>query len=953
MKRFKSNSARIALALSIQMVQQLAHSAEPVDAGSRLSKTLEEKQWLPGLLSPEYNLNSLMFQDRSQKTPQAIARGRALHNLWMQNRHSAGALRVVEMLAQWPITGRVILPSTDANYMEGKPQIDPILESGQTVEIPHASDSVVVISDFGVCRLSANPGWSAIGYVQACLGQTSVFQRLIGQQLPADWVWQVSPRGGWQKLPLNSWNSQNGIGQPESGSFLWVPSHALNVSETDNTAIADYLATLGDSGQYIKSEMLFHRSDRQTREVNDNVLPLPSPDADPWYVSNSDWGTVGLLQMPTARVRQAGAYSVSLSRASPYSRYSFMLQPFDWMEAGFRYNNFTNFAYGVPSANGQQGYKDKNLDAKFRIQKETAWLPETSIGFRDAAGTGLFSGEYLVGSKRAGPIDFTLGYGWGSLGASGSVANPFSFLSKSHFQTRQNANVGLGGNFALSSFFTGRGAIFGGVQVQLPWDDWVFKAELDGNDYQHEPFGNNLPQSSKVNYGLLYRLNNATDFTVGYERGNQLMVAFNLHGNLAKLGTSKISDPSPPSEMAKPLANSDWKSMEREIEQQTGWHTSEVETSQYELKLRFDNADAGYWSPAMEKAVAVIHKYAPTQYAWFNLEFWNHGMRTGAEIVDRNLWVRQKTDYLPNSWREFPAIKQRFRDSNGGSTEFLDSPPKLNSDLGLGYQQIVGGPDGFLLYQLTADEHVSYDLQPNVRMDGTVSAVLSDNFANFKYTAPSNLPRVRTFQREYVTSSTVRIPNLQLTYFNQLGPDVFTSAYGGLLEPMFAGVGGEMLYRPMNSDLAIGLDINSVQQRDFKQGFNMRSYHVNTGHLTSYWDTGLDDLLVKVSVGQYLAGDRGATFDFSRVFANQAKIGAYFTRTNVSAAQFGEGSFDKGIYVTVPFDAFFTKSTTGTARFDYHPLTRDGGAKLYRYIELYDVTKNRDPRLMKYEPAAE
>lgn len=924
----------------------MANPVGPVDSGTRLSKALEDRQWLPGLLPPDYNLNSLLLKSPGEETPQAIARGRALHRIWMQNRHNAGALKVVNLLAELPVTGRVITPSTDANYMEGQPAIDPVLKTGQTVEVPPASNAVVVLSDLCICKLPSNASWSARGYVQACVGQGNVLKRLAGVQFPADWVWQVSPGGQWQKLPLNSWNGQAGIGQPEPGAFLWVPSRGLNVSEEDNNAIADYLATLGDAGRYVSNSTPLN-----TGPIADDVQPLPNPEDDPWYVSNSDWGTVGLLQMPTARVRQAGAYSVSLNRTSPYSRYSFMLQPFDWMEAGFRYNNFTNKEYGVPSPNGPQGFKDKNLDAKFRLTKESAWLPETALGFRDAAGTGLFSGEYLVGSKRVGHVDFTLGYGWGSLGASGTVGNPFSFLSQSHFSTRKNSNVGSGGNFGVSSFFTGRGSIFGGVQVQLPWQGMVFKAELDGNDYQHEPFGNNLPQTSRLNYGLLYRINNSTDFSVGYERGNQLMVGVNLHGNLAKLGTSKISDPPMPSPMAKPLGNADWQAMESEIQQQTGWHTSKVESSNYELKLRFDNADAGYWSPAMERAIAVVHKYAPAQYAWFNLEFWNHGMRTGAEVVDRNLWLRQKTEYLTNAWREFPAVKQRFRDGSGNTTEFLNPPSKLNTDLGLGYQQIVGGPDGFLLYQLTAEGHASYDLMPNLRADGTLSAVLADNFANFKYTAPSNLPRVRTFQREYVTSSTVRIPNLQLTYFDQLGANLFTSAYGGLLEPMFAGVGGEMLYRPLNSPVAVGVDINSVKQRGFKQDFSLRNYQVNTGHLTGYWDTGLDDLLVKVSVGQYLAGDKGATFDLSRVFANQAKIGAYFTRTNVSAAQFGEGSFDKGIYVSLPFDAFFTKSTTGTARFDYHPLTRDGGAKLNRYVELYDVTKNRDPRLMQYQPA--
>jgi hypothetical protein len=71
-------------------------------------------------------------------------------------------------------------------------------------------------------------------------------------------------------------------------------------------------------------------------------------------------------------------------------------------------------------------------------------------------------------------------------------------------------------------------------------------------------------------------------------------------------------------------------------------------------------------------------------------------------------------------------------------------------------------------------------------------------------------------------------------------------------------------------------------------------------------------------------------------------LGAWATRTNVSAEQFGEGSFDKGIYITMPFDAFFAKSTTSTGTLAWSPLTRDGGARLSRFYQLYDLTSASD-----------
>src|SRR5471030_2327570 len=89
----------------------------------------------------------------------------------------------------------------------------------------------------------------------------------------------------------------------------------------------------------------------------------------------------------------------------------------------------------------------------------------------------------------------------------------------------------------------------------------------------------------------------------------------------------------------------------------------------------------------------------------------------------------------------------------------------------------------------------------------------------------------------------------------------------------------------------------------------------------------------------------------SRVFQNGVKLGAFFTKTNVSAAQFGEGSFDKGVFLSVPFDTFLTRSSTGVANVVWKPLTRDGGAKLSRRVELYDVTNARDDRALRYKAA--
>ena len=93
---------------------------------------------------------------------------------------------------------------------------------------------------------------------------------------------------------------------------------------------------------------------------------------------------------------------------------------------------------------------------------------------------------------------------------------------------------------------------------------------------------------------------------------------------------------------------------------------------------------------------------------------------------------------------------------------------------------------------------------------------------------------------------------------------------------------------------------------------------------------------LKISYGEYLAGDEGFTIDFSRSFINGTKFGVFASFTDVSTEDFGEGSFDKGIYFNIPIYGNLINYT-------WRPLTKDPGAKLIRKHTLHDL-------LIKFKP---
>jgi hypothetical protein len=93
--------------------------------------------------------------------------------------------------------------------------------------------------------------------------------------------------------------------------------------------------------------------------------------------------------------------------------------------------------------------------------------------------------------------------------------------------------------------------------------------------------------------------------------------------------------------------------------------------------------------------------------------------------------------------------------------------------------------------------------------------------------------------------------------------------------------------------------------------------------------------------GRYLAKDKGVTISLAKEFDSGIRAGFFATKTNVSAQEFGEGSFNKGFYVSIPFDLLTIKPSRQVAGIAWVPLTRDGGQQLGRKYSLYGLTESR------------
>jgi hypothetical protein len=908
-----------------------------VVVGERLSA------WILRNAGPNADTSALHWRVESERAPQSRLKHAIASALQRSDSANLTDYQRSEFLAAFqalPVTGRVNVSLADARWLQANPDQDPLLQDGHAVLLYPRPTTVTVWLGVGqACSAVHVTGAAISDYLAACL-RTQAMQSI-------DWAWLVQSDGSTKRFGIATWN-RDLQDEPGPGALIWAPPRHWGFANSVSDNLARFLATQPPAPT---NTPLVSVPLKSPAEGFSDRGKSPEPSA-------SDWGEIGLMQTPTARMAPAGDARFQLSKVSPYTRGTVMLQPLDWLEVGFRYTDISNRLYG-PSIAGNQSYKDKSIDVKVRLWEETNAWPQVAVGLRDLGGTGLFSGEYVVANKRWGNWDASLGLGWGYLGARGHLKNPFSLLS-AEFDTRPQP-VAQAGAIQPQALLRGPTALFGGLQWQSPTTPWTLKVELEGNDYQNEPQSNNQFARSPLNFGAVYRYSPNIDFSLAYERGNQFMLGMTFHGGLNSLYSPKLLDPVVPKVLATSpsyLPPAGLGNTARNIEVYTGWQVRSLVRQGSVLVVQAETDIALHLQERVERAVAVLHQDASASAKQFVFELSERGLPMSRIEVDRGEWVSKHIQ------AEAPAstlpIYQTLPGQPDASINQAADPspadrwkgerPGFLADLDPSFKQSVGGPDGFLLYQLGVKGTIEQRFSDNTWLSGALDLRLIDNYDRFKYDAPSDLPRVRTYAREYATTSRLTLPLLQLTHVQDIGHNQYISVYGGMLEAMYGGVGAEWLYRPWHSRLAFGVDANYVRQRDFKQNLSFRDYSVGTGHASIYWDTGWNDVQVKVSAGRYLAGDTGATLDVKRVFPNGVAMGAWGTKTNVSAEQFGEGSFDKGIYVNIPFDAMLPKSSPGTANIVWNPLTRDGGARLNRRFNLIDLTKQRDWRALQWRP---
>ena len=675
------------------------------------------------------------------------------------------------------------------------------------------------------------------------------------------------------------------------------------------------------------------------------------------YPTFSNYGTLGYIQNPSARFHQAGTLAFSWSHYDPYLRGSILAYPFDWLEASFQYTDVNNVLYSeFDSFSGSQSYKDKSFDFKVRLLKEREYFPEIALGVRDFGGTGLFASEFLVANKLINNnLDISYGIGWGNLNGN-SIKNPLTYISD-RFLTREYSEGDEGGEISLDSFFSGSAGYFWSIEYHVPKRKGLkLLFEQDGTNYLTE---NEVPlvQDSKYNFGIVQNISNKFSVKLFHSRGNTLNFGFSYHLGLGagKNPQKKKKIKQPDTENSRAVRNVTGRSDDLlyrgtlKYLRDNGIALQQATRKDNSLEVVY--SQSAYIDPALSagRVMKVLDEISPDSISHFKVAEVNGGLGMFSASINRDDYQRYKNFNKTSPLQDELTIEAFQLEEELYEFKPVTDYPFIFNTLSPELRSQIGGPDGFFFGDFKINFSSEILFQRNLSLTSILSYGLYDNMDPLKLASDSVLPRVRTDIVQYLRQSReLSITRMQLNYYGQHNKSLYYKFSAGLFESMFGGVGMELLYRPFNEDYGIGLEVWDVKQREYDQLFDFRDYRTLTGHLTLYYHEPSTNILFKIKGGKYLAKDSGFTFDFSRVFRSGLRIGAFFSLTDISAEEFGEGSFDKGFYFWVPVQLFSENYSKRNWGWGSRPLTRDGAATIIHGHPMWGVTDGASDHLFRW-----
>jgi len=667
-----------------------------------------------------------------------------------------------------------------------------------------------------------------------------------------------------------------------------------------------------------------------------------------YSLSYNSLGQTGLINTPSAEVHEEQSVYFTFNRSNFIKLGTVTVTPFDWMEASYFYYRPDDLLWG-----GAKGlYLDKGFNVKFTYKPKNILLPRIAIGLDDFAGTGQFTREYVVATYDFKSLKVTSGLGWGKYTGSSSLKNPLSIISDK-FTKRSSFDYGRGGTPSYGIWFKGPVSPLFGIEYKLknikntslkiehdPFD--YFKFSCCGEGKSQESFSVRS-KNSNINFGLSYKFKDIGNFDLSYVKGNSWNLSFSL-GFMGNKNYRKKKPFNPDIKNYDYMQESVKNEFYLDLLQNLNENRLFLQTANLDnktLSLSIESAD--HFNPVIYSSRA---SYIANEVANFNaieldnieIGHINRGVKINSikfQTEDLDL-----TNRMPNVLIKRNTVVKNPDYYSHNDHEFKPTVnfPVIINQLYPDIKTHVGSPERFLYTGIGIKASTEIQFNRNLVFYSVLGRTFEDNFDEKISSPNSELQEVRTQIVDYLQqgSKDIYIESMEIEYITSYINNIYSKISLGYLESMYGGLASEVMYKPFKGNFAFSLEYNRVTQRDFDQKFSFSKYKVSTKHFNIAYYNPKTNILAKWSYGNYLAGDKGYTLDMSRRMPNGWQAGVWFSNTNVSAEQFGEGSFDKGFYIKVPMNIFSKSYSKDIQGISLRTMTRDGAQKLELRNRLID-----------------
>ena len=622
----------------------------------------------------------------------------------------------------------------------------------------------------------------------------------------------------------------------------------------------------------------------------------------------NNYGIVGTIHTPSARTFEEGVHGATVYIGDPNQTVTLSSSPFNWLEASFFYTNIKDrpYCYDFTSEFCLQDFKDKGFNVKARLKEQEGAFPAIAIGLNDFAGTGLYSSEYIVGSYGINRTDFHFGIGFGLLdGSDLRFKNPFGYLSDK-FYDRPDDFADKGGSFQPSRYFSGETASpFFGVSHALN-RKLILRAEYDSSVRPGlVPF--RIPEND-FSFGVDYLITDNFSIGASYERGDYASFKFVYKNN--------------------PV---------RTFREREYTRAERYEGDNKYTQLINNLEENGIGVKKLTRSAGTIG-LSLTQNIHPNLRVVEQIIAQSAK--DAGITEDIKKDIEIANLLAVSELDDAYRRTSQTIYE-RRSGRKVSTSTRLQFRPFLASREEFFKGSLMAENDTEFVIRQNLFFNTNLKYSLADNFDDLFIPPVNTFPaQVRSDVKQYLNrmnDAGVLIGRAQLDYHITPIKHHHIMMSAGIFEDMFSGAGMEYLYFRPNLNYAFGIDLFKVRKRDYYWRFGHLDYENTLATANFYYrNYGTLPFDMRLSAGEYLAGDVGYTLELSRSFINGVQFGVFATFTDVTPEQFGEGSFDKGIFFNIPIYGNLVNYT-------WRPLTKDPGATLNRRHTLYGLLVKLKP----------